>query len=205
MREHALPQITFLGRWNTTDDRYYAGKYWRCKNKAQCNTCSTTKWWPWVALPVVHQNLWAARLAAFLCFYRLALFTRVHHGAVVDSNSNNILNIDNVYHHDTFLGMKEELEEIMADIKRTANKVRGRLKGKYHEYWTSIYKFYLDFKSTLEFIANSDSLVTVCTGMFYRYWSEYRTRRTSQHGGCRSAHTKDTGMPYHWAHAFLGI
>lgn len=27
--------------------------------------------------------------------------------------------------------MKEELEELMADIKKTANKVRGRLKGEY--------------------------------------------------------------------------
>lgn len=26
--------------------------------------------------------------------------------------------------------MKEELEELMADIKKTANKVRGKLKGK---------------------------------------------------------------------------
>ena len=26
--------------------------------------------------------------------------------------------------------MKQELEELMADIKKTANKVRGKLKGK---------------------------------------------------------------------------
>ena len=29
-----------------------------------------------------------------------------------------------------FSEMKEELEELMADIKRTANKVRGKLKSK---------------------------------------------------------------------------
>ena len=27
--------------------------------------------------------------------------------------------------------MKEELEELMSDIKKTANKVRGKLKSKY--------------------------------------------------------------------------
>ena len=27
--------------------------------------------------------------------------------------------------------MKEELEELMTDIKKTANKVRGKLKGRY--------------------------------------------------------------------------
>ncbi len=30
-----------------------------------------------------------------------------------------------------FAEMKEELEELMADIKKTANKVRGKLKGMY--------------------------------------------------------------------------
>ena len=29
--------------------------------------------------------------------------------------------------------MKEELEELMADIKKTANKVRGKLKGVYSQ------------------------------------------------------------------------
>lgn len=28
--------------------------------------------------------------------------------------------------------MKEELEELMSDIKKTANKVRGKLKGELH-------------------------------------------------------------------------
>ena len=31
-----------------------------------------------------------------------------------------------------FLEMKQDLEDLMSDIKKTANKVRAKLKGKYY-------------------------------------------------------------------------
>lgn len=34
--------------------------------------------------------------------------------------------------------MKEELEELMSDIKKTANKVRGKLKGEKYDHGTYI-------------------------------------------------------------------
>jgi len=44
--------------------------------------------------------------------------------------------------------MKEELEELMAEIKKTANKVRGKLKGRVADvFWLSICNCYVSLSS----------------------------------------------------------